>query len=106
MSQATAAAPAPTPKPAATPAPVPGVTPAPTARPAEGTDLAAARGIPSALTRWRLIAALGVLAFTALTTGIFLSVPVAGRLCDRYGAALVGTVSRAVGGWLPPGGTL
>jgi hypothetical protein len=67
MSQATAAAPAPTPKPAATPAPVPGVTPAPTARPAEGTDLAAARGIPSALTRWRLIAALGVLAFTALT---------------------------------------
>jgi N-acetylglutamate synthase-like GNAT family acetyltransferase len=46
---------------------VPGVTPAPTARPAEGTDLAAARGIPSALTRWRLIAALGVLAFTALT---------------------------------------
>ena len=67
MSQATAAAPAPTPKPAATPAPVPGGTPAPTARPAEGTDLAAARGIPSALTRWRLIAALGVLAFTALT---------------------------------------
>ena len=67
MSQATAAAPAPAPKPAAPPAPVPGVTPAPTARPAEGTDLTAARGIPSALTRWRLIAALGVLAFTALT---------------------------------------
>jgi len=38
------------------------------------------------------------LAFTALTTGIFLSVPVAGRLCDRYGAALVGTVSLCIYG--------
>ena len=33
------------------------------------------------------------LAFTALTLGIFLSAPLAGRLCDRHGAALVGAAS-------------
>lgn len=33
------------------------------------------------------------LAATALTTGIFLSGPLVGRICDRFGAARVGTLS-------------
>ena len=104
MSQATAAAPAPTPKPAAPPAPVPGVTPAPTARPAEGTDLAAARGMPSALTRWRLIAALGVLAFTALTVAqLVLGMNAASRAAADADQVIPPSVDRFEAIWAYPG---
>lgn len=75
MSQARAAAPPPPPPPAATPAGTPGpaaipATPAAPATPAEGAGTGRlTRGIPGHLRRWRILAALAILAFTALTAG-------------------------------------